>query len=209
MKALAFGGAFNPPTRAHIECAHTAFVKTGAERVVFIPSKMSYVLSDQGKDSSFTDEQRLQMLDRIAFERAWMDVYPGEIEQKNQPRTYETLKRLLGEGYDEVKLLFGSDKLNELQTGWLHVDEICHEFGIVCMTRSKDDVREMIETDPYLKQFRDCITIVETPQLYHEISSTKARKLFHALQKDPDNTELMCQLKEILPEELDGLKEYL
>lgn len=209
MKALAFGGAFNPPTLAHISCAHEALVQTGADKVVFIPSKMSYVLNDQGKDSSFTDRQRLDMLDRIAFDKAWMDVYPGEIEQEKQPRTYETLKRLLGEGYDEVKLLFGSDKLSELETGWLHVDEICHEFGIVCMTRSRDNVQEMIETDPYLRQYRDCIVIVQTDEAYHEIASTEARRLFHALQKDPHNTELEKELKAVLPEELNGLKEYL
>jgi nicotinate-nucleotide adenylyltransferase len=208
VKALAFGGAFNPPTIAHIECAHAAMKQAGYDKVIFVPSKMSYVLNDQGKDFSFTDEQRRDMLTKIAFDRAWMDVDPGELESKTQPRTYETLKRLGREGY-QVSLLFGSDKLEELETGWKYVNEIAHEFGIVCMSRSHQATRKIIAGDPYLRTLAPYITLVEPGEAYQDISSTEVRQLFHALQNDPGNAEIQKKLKAMVPEELDGLKEFL
>lgn len=208
MKALAFGGAFNPPTVAHIACAHDAMVQAGFEKVIFVPSKMSYVLHDQGKDSSFTDEERLEMLERIAFDQAWMDVDPGEIRSEKQPRTYETLKRLGREGYT-VSLLFGADKLTELETGWKHVEEIAHEFGIVCMSRRHVSARKIIHEDPYLSALAPYITLVETPEAYQDVSSTEVRRLFHALRKNPGDTVLAKQLEGMVPLELKGLKEYL
>ena len=45
---LAFFGAFNPPTRAHLELAQFAMKKTGAEKVVFVPSKETYISGEQG-----------------------------------------------------------------------------------------------------------------------------------------------------------------
>ena len=61
-----------------------------------------------------------------------------ELKEENQPRTYQTLCYLKEKGY-ACKLLFGSDKLPELKTGWKHVEEIAKEFGIVCMARYDDE----------------------------------------------------------------------
>ena len=49
-KALAFFGAFNPPTTAHLELARYALEQTGRESVVFVPSRSAYIREEQGKD---------------------------------------------------------------------------------------------------------------------------------------------------------------
>ena len=137
-KALAFFGAFNPPTTAHIELAHYAMVQTGRETVVFVPSRSAYIREEQGKDYAYSDRARLAMLRAAREKRPWMAVTDYELTLDHQPRSYETLCRLKEEGY-EAALLMGSDKLTELETGWKYVREIAEEFGIVCMERAGDD----------------------------------------------------------------------
>lgn len=202
MRALMFGGAFNPPTRAHIDLAEYALKQTGRDCVIFVPSKMTYIRDEQNKDYSFSDEERLRMLKSIASKRSWMIVEDWELRRQSQPRTYETLCYLKEKGY-ECALLFGSDKLTELETGWKHIPEIAAEFGIVCMSRSEDDCRSIISSSAYLRKLESCITIVETPAEYRRISSTEARKIFLAAREEINR---LCQ---VLPAELDGLKEYL
>lgn len=203
-RALAFGGAFNPPTRAHIELAHFAMEAVGAECVIFVPSKRSYVLGEQGKDFSFTDEERLAMLTRIAAARPWMQVSSYEIALPVQPRTYRTLCHLRDEGY-APRLLFGADKLTELETVWRHVDEICREFGIVCLSRGEEDMEEICRRDPFLAAHRAGITLVEAPQAYRDISSSRVRRLIGARRRNPADEGVRRELETLLCEELYGM----
>ena len=202
IRALVFGGAFNPPTKAHIQLAEYAMKATGCEKVIFVPSKSRYIAGDQGKDYAFPEDDRLRMLNTIAENRDWMVVSDYELTLPEQPRTYLTLCHLREEGY-AGSLLFGSDKLPELNGGWRYIDEICHEFGIVCMTRSGDNCEQMIAEDPYLSSIAPYITIVHTPDTYQHVSSTKVREAFAAMQRARE------ELKQYLPEELNCLSDYL
>lgn len=197
-KALVFGGAFNPPTIAHIALAQYAKEKAGADTVIFVPSKMSYITHDQNKDFAFQDVIRLEMLRKIAENRPWMQVSDYEIHSQTQPRTYQTLQYLKSQGYT-CKLLFGSDKLAELETGWKHVTNIAEEFGIACMERNADNCMEVIQSSDFLKRLKN-IEIIETPSQYQHVSSTKVRKLF--LEKKYD------EIDKLVPQELDGLRAY-
>ena len=193
--ALLFGGAFNPPTVAHIRLAEYAMKNTGREKVIFVPTKNSYISDTQGKEFAFSDEDRLAMLDRIAADHPWMVVSRYEIEAAQQPRTYETMCHYRDLGY-QVSLLFGSDKLPELETVWLHVEDICREFGIICMKRSDDHPEELLENDPYLSGLKDGITILETPDDTKDVSSTQVRRLLARMNED------YTALKTQVPEEL-------
>lgn len=208
IEALAIGGAFNPPTKAHIELAEYAMRICHLDTVVFIPSKMSYVLHEQGKNFSFTDAERYDMLQKIAVNRDWMQVCPYELHSERQPCSYETLCCLREHGI-HARLLFGSDKLLELEHGWKHVEELCKEFGIVCMTRSHDDIQDMIAKDAYLKKLAGYITCVAAPDIYQDISSTKVRALYTQMKENEGGQDVLQQLQKFLPEELDGLKEWM
>ncbi len=179
-KALAFFGAFNPPTAAHLRLAEFALGETGREQAIFVPSKSVYIRDEQGKDLAYSDAQRLRMLEKAAETRSWMKVFDWETRQLRQPRSYETLCQLRREGI-QASLLFGSDKLPELEHGWLHVREIAEEFGIVCLTRGADECRRMIEEDPYLRTLSPHITILDTPEETRGISSTQVRRLVKEL----------------------------
>ena len=173
---LAFFGAFNPPTVAHLELARFAREKTGAEQAVFVPSRAVYIREAQGKDYAYTDEQRLAMLRAAAEKRPWMAVTDWEMRQERQPRSYETLCHLREEEGGPVKLLMGSDKLPELEHGWKHVGDIAREFGFVCNGRGTDECETMIREDPYLSTLAEYIEVVQSSDLLRGVSSTGVRR---------------------------------
>lgn len=180
-RVLAFFGAFNPPTSAHVDLARFAMERTGREGVVFVPSKSAYIEGEQGKDRAYSDAVRLKMLKILSGNRPWMDVTDCELAAERQPRTYDTLCRLRDGGLDPA-LLLGSDKLPELEHGWLHVDEIAREFGIVCLTRGGDACAALIEGDPYLRALSPYIRVLETPRDTRDVSSTRVRELMRQIQ---------------------------
>ena len=208
IKALAFGGAFNPPTIAHIACARYVLDTLHYEKVIFIPTKREYVLEDQKKGFSFTNEQRLSILKAIAKTNPWMVVEDYEIQSQTQPRTYTTLCYLKQQGYD-VQWLCGSDKLPELQNGWKYVHELINEFGLVCMTRSHEDVETLIDSDEYLKTLKHGITVVHTPDTLQSVSSTEVRRLLQLRKEVGDNKDIENTLNALLPLPLEELEKLV
>lgn len=192
-RSLAFFGAFNPPTRAHIDLSEIAMRETGREKVIFVASKSTYIMEEQKKNFAFSDANRIEMLKLIAANRPWMRFSDIEMFQKTQPRTYDTLCMLRAQGEDP-SMLVGADKLAEFETEWQHVPEIAAEFGIIVMERSGINCEKMIREDPFLRSLN--ITLVKVPETYRDMSSTRAREcLFHL-------TQLGEELKFILPPEL-------
>ena len=162
---------------------------------------MRYITDDQGKNFAFDDETRLKMLEKIAANRDWMEVCDYEIRSESQPRTYETLCWLRSQGYD-AKLLFGSDKLGELEHGWRYIPEICREFGIAVLSRGQEDASEMIRKDRYLSSLREYFEVIPTPDAYRDVSSTKVRELVTRMQ------EAGNRIRTMVPEELGDLYEF-
>lgn len=180
-RVLAFFGAFNPPTIAHVELARFAMDATGREGVVFVPSKAAYIRNEQGKDDAYSDALRLKMLNILAGNRPWMEVSAMELHADAQPRTYDTLCRLRDAGCAPT-LLIGSDKLGELEHEWLHVEDIARQFGFVCLARGADACGAMIAGDPYLSALAPYITVLESPPELRDISSTRVRALMAQLR---------------------------
>ncbi len=175
MKVLFYGGAFNPVSKAHIELANYVRESLHFDKVIFMPTKDRYIKHDEGKDFVIKESTRFKLLEKVAKKNDWMIVSDYELNCDKQPRTYETLSFLKNKGYD-LKLLIGSDWLLKLNSGWKYVDEIMHEFGVILMTRNHDDIEQIIEQDEYLRQFKEYITCVNTPDIYQNISSTKIRQ---------------------------------
>ena len=195
-KILAFFGAFNPPTVAHLTLAKCALDRSDAEFVMFVPSKSAYISGVQHKDFAYSDSERLEMLSAAALTRPWMLVSDIEIKGEKQPRTYETLKALREQGY-LPKLLVGSDKLPEFERGWRNVDAIAKEFGIVCLCRGDDNCECMLRDDKYLSLISPYISVVSTPESLHYVSSSAVRKKLAGGKLSADvPTEILPLLKE-------------
>ena len=195
-RSLAFFGAFNPPTRAHIGLAEFAWQETGSKDVIFVPSKSTYITEDQKKSFAFSDEDRIDMLKRIADNRSWMRWTDIEMRQSEQPRTYNTLCMLRDLG-ETPSLLLGADKLEELEHLWRNVNKIAEEFGIVCMDRSDIDCESVIQNSPFLTSLN--IRVVHVPSAYKNISSSQIRASLLQLYN------VQKTLQELLPQELTDL----
>ena len=194
-RALAFFGAFNPPTIAHLALAEFAMKAVGEDCVVFVPSKTAYIEDEQGKSYAFSDGERLDMLRAAAAKRPWMTVSDCELRAERQPRTYDTLCRLRDAGL-QARLLMGSDKLPELEHGWRHVEEICRDFGIVCLTRGADACAQLIAEDAYLRGLSPYIRVLETPAQLHDVSSTAVRERLRQVRV------LQSQIQAMVPNEI-------
>ena len=194
-KVLAFFGAFNPPTMAHVDMAEKAMQETGREGVVFVPSKTTYISGEQGKNFAFGDIERMSMLTRIQSVRPWIEVSDHELLADHQPRSYETLCALREQGYDPA-LLCGADKLEEMETAWKYVDRIAEEFGIVCMERRNQDVDAMIRNSAFLQALKEHITVIRSTETYQGISSSQVRDILIRIDM------LKKELYSLVPEEI-------
>lgn len=200
-KSLLFGGAFNPITSAHLFLSNYAREKLGYDDVLFMPSKSHYILSTEGKDFSFSDEERLEMLQEVSKDYPWMKVLDMELKMKEQPRTYFTLCKLKEEGY-HPSLLMGSDWLPLLESKWLYVDKIASEFGIVILSRNGTDMNEKIKESPYLTNLRPYLTLLEAPKEFQHVSSSEVRRLFKEGRKNQE------EIRRLIPVRLDGLEKF-
>ena len=197
-RVLAFFGAFNPPTHAHVDLARFAMEQTGREGVIFVPSKSTYIENEQGKDYAYGDALRLKMLHVLAGNRPWMRYTDWELRAAEQPRTYDTLCHLRDEGY-EPALLLGSDKLPELEPIWRHVGEITREFGFVCLTRGRDACSRIIAEDAYLSALAPWIRVLETPGDLRDVSSSAVRERMARIR------ELKREIIDMVPGDILGL----
>ena len=207
MDALLFGGAFNPPTRAHIELAFHACRSLNCSHVIFVPTKTAYIQYTQKKDYVFRDEQRLSMLQKIAGQNSWMIVSDYEMQAERQPRTYETLQALK-ERYacKSLRLLIGTDKLAQLNPAcgiWKHTEEIAKEFGYAVMERNADDAEQMMRQDSFLKTWGKYFAVVRVTDEYRTISSGQVRRYMQEIK------ERQVLLDALVPKELDGMRAYL
>ena len=74
--------------------------------------------------------------------------------------------------------------------------EICWEFGIVCLTRGRDECERVIQDSPLLRKLSRFIEVVETPEEFREVSSSEVRKM---LLQDPVPED---ELRRTVPEEI-------
>jgi len=174
-KTLAFFGAFNPPTCAHLRLAEAAMRAAGALGVVFVPSKAAYITETQKKDFAYGDARRIRMLEAAAAARPWMRVSPVDILSPRQPYTYDSLCRLRQEGLIP-SLLVGSDQLKAMEGSWRRPREIAAEFGIVCVLRGGDSRDGLLFSSAFLRGMERGLLFVDMPADVRHVSSSEIRR---------------------------------
>ena len=183
-KILVFCGAFNPPTVAHLHAAQLAMKSTNADALVWVPSKTDYVTHVQGKSILLGDKAKSDALaamlytDTGAWRAGCENQYISQYELKAmaQPKTIETLHHFQKEYPDcRFRLLVGSDKLPELETGWVNSEELLDLFGIVVLQRNADDVQGIIGSTPFLSKHKKDIEVVSPGILEQSLSATMVR----------------------------------
>ena len=131
MNKIIFGGGFDPVHLGHINMALMAQNVYGGE-VIFVPAKVAI-----WKSSSINQEHKLAML-KLAikdFHHFSVDTY--ELEQKEQPRSYQTVE-YFKKKYPNDKLFFliGQDQVNAFHE-WSKPEEIAKNTQIIYYERPK------------------------------------------------------------------------
>lgn len=187
MRIVIAGGAFNPPTLAHIVLAEEAKRKVNADLVIFVPSKASYMKTWKEYQNSdiYSDETRRLTL--LACECEWLKVDTCEMDGIVSGKTYDTIWYIKEKYHTkEVYFAIGSDKLTELPR-WAMADELISSEKFIVMQRNGDDVNSIIMADNNLAKHASSFFICNSKDEYQFFSSTMARK--YLASKDPIERE--------------------
>lgn len=195
-KIILIGGTFNPPTKAHLKLAELTKEKLNARYVIFIPSKTDYLKTwkHYSDDNILKNDIRLSLLKSL--ESDWLKIDTCEIEEKISGKTYDTIQ-YMKQKYQNSDIYFaiGSDKLFEISL-WYNVRRLLEENKFIVVQRNHDDIEYIINTDSFLKQYKNSFIICDSQNdIFQDYSSTKVREYLMSQKKED-----RMKAKEMIPE---------
>lgn len=166
-----FGGAFNPPTMAHLNLAKQVLTKIkNIRKVIFVPVSTKY-----NKSGLASDEDRFNMLKCICRNEKRLEVSSMELDSTRQLYTIETLKKFKKiYPRDNIYFILGTDNLKELTT-WHEAELILQEFKIIVLERDNDIMEDIIENDNILTKYKNSFIKLEQIERI-KLSSSYIRK---------------------------------
>ena len=167
-RIVIFGGAFNPPTRAHLDIATEALYYLDAEKVLFVPVSDLYK-----KDDVEISYHRVNMLNLAIGNFRRLEIDFTEVDSVKLTYTYETIEKIKSQYQDkELFLLIGADNLEDFKN-WKNQRSIMENCSLLVVNRNNSSIDEIIESNEILTEFKD--KIIEAPIEEIEISSTEVR----------------------------------
>jgi len=167
------GGTFSPIHNAHLYMAESARIEYNLDRVIFIPSGVSYLKKDIDMPDGNT---RFNLVKRAIEDNPFFTVSRIEIDRPGDTYTIETLEQL-SELYpgDEFYFIVGADSLNMIDK-WVRFDEILSSCTLLAMVRDESDSASLDERIAYLKSIVPSarIDVIHAGRI--DISSTMIRE---------------------------------
>lgn len=172
-----FGGAFNPPTFAHIGLANYAYKVCNLDQVFFVP------VGNQYRKEELIDEwHRFRMLE-IAC-KSYPQLQVSDIELgTNQSYTAIEVFELIAQTYpnDELYFIMGADNFLKLPK-WKRAEDLIHHYHFIILERNTlSTVPDMIKKNSLLNQYQDHFQVIDWLE-YKEINSAEARKRINSNQ---------------------------
>ena len=165
---VVFGGAFNPPTLAHLDIYHHVKQHVDCEKFIYLPVSSLYT-----KRSLASNHHRFQMLKLMTEGYPDIEVSGMEFDDSDYLGTYQSLLRFQ-ERYQESEIAFliGADNLPKLHK-WINAASLLNDFRFIVVNRNHQDLNKVISADPFLSQHQDNFIVL--PEFHVEISSTAFR----------------------------------
>ncbi|KAH7442407.1 hypothetical protein KP509_03G087100 [Ceratopteris richardii] len=179
-------GSFNPPTFMHQQMFAAGREALEMRGFFVVGCYMSPVNNAYGKQGLVPGEHRIRMCQLVAKDIPLLMVDPWEALQPTYQRTLKVLKRVKNALYGlcshhcpiRVMLLCGADLLESFTTPgtWIpeQVEEICRDYGVVCIKRGDKDLKTLIGTSDILSKYSENIIIAD--KFESDISSTRVRE---------------------------------
>lgn len=139
---VVFGGAFNPPTRAHLAVAKYLSEISWVDEVILMPVGDQYE-----KPGMVSASHRLAMLKLMVAKIDKTTVSELEINAPVALKTVETLEALQYQHpYAEFAFVMGADNLAQLSR-WSQHERLVSNFKMLILGRDDFDVLELIKRD--------------------------------------------------------------
>ncbi len=164
---IIYGGAFNPPTIAHLEVYKFLKRKLDVRRFTYLPVSSAYT-----KSELVSNTHRLNMLKLMTKDYDDIDISDIEMTDDRFQGTYYSLVRLSDDTDDEVGFVIGADNVKGL-SNWIMAPSLLSEFTIIILNRDDIDVQAIIDNDPLLKRYKSHFKIYKAFDL--DVSSTAFR----------------------------------
>lgn len=165
------GGTFDPIHNGHIAIAKRAYEQFGLDKVLFIPSGISYLKKDKNVSSS---DIRFKMVELSIMDYPYFEASTIEIERAGDTYTFETLQELKSL-YPDSMLYFilGADSLLYIDK-WYKPEIIFENCTLICAVRDDADINVIKAKGRELEKSGARILYLDIEAI--DISSTKIRE---------------------------------
>lgn len=175
-----FGGAFNPPTKAHIEYAKKAKEQMKLDKVFFVPVGDTY-----NKKGLIKEEYRYQMLEQICKKINGLEVSDIELNQKKELKAIDVFKKINQEYQSaDIYFIMGADNFIHMQE-WKNGKELITNYKYIILEREKSNLQNIIKENVLLFKNRQNFNIINQDLPY---SSTKIREAIKKNESISDMT---------------------
>ncbi len=172
MKTGILGGTFNPIHTGHLILADQAYSQFDLDRVLMIPSGLSYRKKDISMPSK---EERFKMVSVAVSDVPFL--IPSDIDVRREGYSYtaDSIREIRKDApEDELYYIVGADTLKDLKT-WKEPEVILKECVILAAVRDDSGIEELkAEIEGYERDFGARIFLLNTPGI--DISSTMVRQ---------------------------------
>lgn len=156
-----YGGAFNPPTKAHIEIVNLILETYKNSKVVIVPVGNSY-----GKNELIDFKFRYEML-KLVFDNERIIISDLE-KDKAFDGTINSLDEL-SKTYKDLSFVIGSDNIIDLDK-WIMYEKLLKTYPLIIIKRAEDDV------DFLLEKYKNIIKKYDILEFGKKINSSMIRK---------------------------------
>ena len=164
-----FGGAFNPPTFAHINLAKQALIEFDLDKVFFVPVGNTYK-----KDGLIDEIHRFNMLKEITYNENNFDVLDIELNKNIAYKAIDIFNIIKNEYPNDVLyFLMGGDNFDKIST-WKSANELIKNFKFIIFDRDISHT-EILENNMLLMENKDNFHFIENTK-YKEINSKSVRE---------------------------------
>lgn len=194
------GGTFDPIHLGHISLALKAYEQLELEKVIFIPSGISYLKKDRNVSLA---KDRLNMVKLAIKNYNYFEASTIEIDRAGNSYTYETLEQIkqANPEYD-LYFILGADSLLYIDK-WVKPELIYKNATLVCAVRDQENILSLSKKAEELKENGARVLFLKMDPI--NISSTNIRKLVNTkkdfkeyVHNDVENYIIQEHLYEVL-----------
>lgn len=182
MKLGFFGGAFNPPTLAHLEIAKIVLNEENLDYFYFVPMGNNY-----NKKGLIDEKIRFEMLKIICKDEEKIKVTDIELNKKDSINTYQAFEMIKKEfKNNEIFFIMGADNFEKMPN-WDNFGSLVKNNKYIIVNRNNIDTEKIIKNNEFLNENRKNFKIINIKSNYNCVNSTLVRELI--CKKDYENAE--------------------